>query len=247
MSACNNPTKITRVIRSADRSSGTASSFIVPFQNPREFKRVTLLDVVLPQTIYNITAANNSLDFSDGATLSVTITPGAYSITNLLVQIATQMNVVSTGWAWTYNGNQLTSTVVKTGGSAQLLGVSGTNHVTSILPTLGFTTDQTGALTYTGANVVQLANPLSVYINVAELGGDNCTSGNLFYTFRVPITTTAGGIVEVTPGAYFRQCQLTSASYGRQLSYLSVSLVYASGVAVNLNGSDFEFELEFSN
>lgn len=85
-------------INSSDRvAASSVSNAEYQLHRPIEnAKKIKLLHFSLPNTIYNITSSNNQLTFDDGNVQTLTIPPGAYNITELLNEIQTGLNGLST-------------------------------------------------------------------------------------------------------------------------------------------------------
>jgi hypothetical protein len=71
---------------------GTADDFVVKIPPLTKVGQVSLLSASIPNTLYNITALNNTIYWTRGGALSVTIPTGAYSVTDLCLVLATAMD-----------------------------------------------------------------------------------------------------------------------------------------------------------
>jgi hypothetical protein len=83
-------------INSRHRSTGSFDSFELPLKldRPRcEKVKISLADIALPSSQYNFDSSNNIIPFSEGAgpTLTATITAGIYTLTELKVELKTQL------------------------------------------------------------------------------------------------------------------------------------------------------------
>lgn len=208
-------------------------------------KSVELLEAIIPNTIYKIrTGVNNIIDFSVGASVFVaTIPPGAYTFGSLMVAIVTAMKA-QTDNTWTATANSDTFKVTITGASNFiLLFGSGTNKTTSMATFLGFTAaDTASGTTATGTNALQLANPFSVYVRIQELGNNIYTSSGQNFTYRLPLVVESGSIAEIDVNSDYRQ--ILPLNQQRIFQNFTVSLCYADGSAIDLNGSSYELVLE---
>jgi hypothetical protein len=198
-------------------------------------------EIRVPKTFYNITAANNKLDFNDGVVRVITVPAGAYDAVSLVTEIQTLMNAISTNWVVTYNPLQFTVTINRTAGTNTLLFGTGVNLAASIARALGFAAvDLTGAATYTGPNVVSLQDPEALFIVVNEIGRSGVTSGTLLnYTWHVLMSANNSGD-EVT---YKNQSDYPDIIkiQKRTIKTLTVQLADDQGNNVNLNGADWSF------
>lgn len=102
-----------------------------------------------------IDATNQNLDYkiaSGGSALTIAVTPGTYTPAALATEISTQLTAAGgfDASAVVYEAGTGHWDITTTGVFLSLLGHTGVNSTTSILPILGFDTssDQTGATTY---------------------------------------------------------------------------------------------------
>jgi hypothetical protein len=80
------------LIQSVDRISGTADNFIVKIPPLTDVGQVSILSASIPNTLYNITALNNTIYWTQGGALLTTLPAGAYSVTNFCLALATAMD-----------------------------------------------------------------------------------------------------------------------------------------------------------
>ena len=85
------------LVQSADRITGTPNKFKVPINTLRNVGRVSLLSASIPNTLYNVTSANNSLYFGGTGFHIAGIPPGAYNIYDLIVALETSMKSMLLG------------------------------------------------------------------------------------------------------------------------------------------------------
>ena len=127
------------VINSVDRLSPleTSSQFTVAVRPAIvNAKSVALMYAIIPNSTYNITAANNSLSFDDGSVITVNIPPGSYNTTTLAATIAATMTAAgSQTYTVTYNPTTYHYTISAPGFFSLFYGFF-TNR--SIFPTIGF-------------------------------------------------------------------------------------------------------------
>lgn len=103
---------------------------------------------------YEITSANSSLDFDEGAAeLQATLNVGSFTFTEFAVEIKRAMDDVG-GQAYIVTANRSTRTItISASGNFALLLTSGTRTGSSIYGDAGFTgADLTGTNTYEGNN-----------------------------------------------------------------------------------------------
>lgn len=235
-------------VNSKDRTSTSTSSNDCVVNLPYEIdaKCVELVSCVLPNTVYKIRAGvNDKLDFNDGANKTITITPGAYSITSLCSIILTLLNSSSSGFtACSYDTITMKVTITRSS-NFSLLFSTGANASTSIRSELGFSaTDLSGTTTYTGQNVVSLYNPIGCYIQINELGMPNSTTGRCLYTFHVPIDVNSDGILSVQKNNIYSQKVYLSSQ--TRIGRLTIKLKNQDGSDFAINNVDYELILKIN-
>ena len=87
----------TILINSKDRIVGTSNDFRLEIQQLKNVNKVELLSVSIPNTIYNVSTGNNTIIFNEGSSdLTAILNSGAYDIYELMTQLDSSMNSVST-------------------------------------------------------------------------------------------------------------------------------------------------------
>ena len=229
-------------ISSKDRTGGLSTSstaFSVNLPITIKAKKLSLLELVLPNSIYNVDSSNNVLPFNDGTNnINVSITPGAYSINNLVTQIQTQLNTSSSGFSVSYNSNAMTVTISRSSNFYLRFGSVAGN----ISYLIGFSnTNTTSNTSFTGTNVIILNSPMSVYLRLNDYI-NGYTSNGLQYTFRQTISLNPGNIIvdeKINLKPYSIELENE-----RSFQTLNVSLFKSDGTLLNLNNSDFEIVLK---
>lgn len=229
-------------ISSKDRSGGlttSSSNFTVNLPLTIKAKKLSLLELDLPNSIYNVDSTNNILPINDGTTnINVVITPGAYSITNLVNQIQTQLNTSSTGFSVSYSSNTMQVTISRSSNFYLRFGsVSG-----NISYLIGFSNSNTTSNTsFTGTNVIILNSPMSIYLRLNDFINGYTTNG-LQYSFRQTICVNPGNIIideKINLKPYTLELENE-----RSFQTMNISLFKSDGTPLNLNGSDFEIVLK---
>lgn len=228
-------------IDSRDRSAGTSTQFRVILPDGiHNIRQVKLLGCDIPNTVYNITT-NNMLTFTRaGTTYIATLTPAAYTKESFPGAIAACMNAVDpNAYTCTYNPSTLKMTIA--GGSAFVLNLSSAN---SPWYEMGFTQNDTSAATsITSPNVMNLSLPISLYIEIPQIGlGSTSSRANDRCTFRIPMNAIAGEFVYFQQNANYEQCYKYSSVI--TLANFDVRLRTRNGSTVELNGGDWQLYLE---
>lgn len=100
---------------------------------------------------HTITQTNRNLDFKEGSTVKTTqVRVGGYSLTGFANEVSRALNLRG-DQDYTVNVNRATRAItITSGANFELLPVTGPTSGESVFSLLGFSTDQTGASTYTG-------------------------------------------------------------------------------------------------
>jgi hypothetical protein len=235
-------------INSIDRTASSVSSNDFQIKIPHDLpdvKTVELVSCIMPNSVYKIrTGVNDKLDFNDGANKTITVTPGAYSITSLCSNLLTQFNTLSSGFtAVSYDTITMRVTITRSS-NFSLLFATGSNIATSIRKELGFNaTNISATTTYTGQNIINLYNPLGCYICINEFGMPNRTSAGTFYTFHIPMSVNSDGLVVVEKNSFYKQ--QVDMYNNKSVSTLTIKLKMADGTDFALNNTNFELVLKF--
>lgn len=166
-------------VNSKNRSNINSPSTLFNIQlafPPLHIKRVTLLEAIIPNTLYTFRndqfVVNNNFDFIDSTGLPVTavITPGSYDVTSFITEFTSQLVAVSPDtYTITYNTNTLRLTITSSSPLFQILGATGTNIGHNILYYIGFTDiDTTPGITQLAPNAINIGSPKEVFIKIAN-------------------------------------------------------------------------------
>jgi hypothetical protein len=152
------------LIQSVDRMSGTTDDYVVKIPPLMGIRQVSLLSASIPNTLYNITATNNTIYWTQGGTLSATIPVGAYSVTDLCLVLVTAMdsaNGVET-YQVSYSPTTMKISIICT--TTTVLTCTFTTN--SMWYEIGFdtTVDTSSATLHIADNVLRLDFPLFVLI-----------------------------------------------------------------------------------
>ena len=166
-------------VNSKNRSNQNSPSTLFNIQlafPPLHIKRVTLLQAIIPNTLYTFRndkfVVNNNFDFIDSTGLPVTavITPGSYDTADFITEFNTQLAAVSPDtYTITYNPNTLRLTITSSSALFQILGATGPNTLHNILPFIGFNEVDTAAGTVQLApKPINLGSPKEVFIKIGN-------------------------------------------------------------------------------
>lgn len=243
--------KIYVSVDSAARTSGTSSDFTFNLGTRAlpSVKKVKLLSLSCPNTIYNIrTGVNDRFCFNRSGNFNPQIPPGYYTLSSLLTQLAASMNAV--------DGNGYIATSSATTGKITITGVSafivnfGTNPLAAqgCYQETGFVlgTDSGSSTTVTAPNVANLSLPYSIDIQIPQFMGANVITGNPAYTstFTVPVNVVSGQLIQYGVNNEF--CQEVNLPTPVTILEFHVKLLMNTGEVINLNGADWNMIFEFT-
>lgn len=172
------------VLNSADRASGTSSNFILTLYKPiRNVRCIKLRTVSFPNVVYNVNSSNNVINWTNGSTYNYQIPPGFYPINTLLSTIQTGMNNADpNSYALAYSNT--TEVVYINGTAAFQINFGVANSCASLL---GFPASTTGVSNLqTAPNAPNLLYPISIFINIMEIGTPSRVKDTNF-TWFIPL------------------------------------------------------------
>jgi hypothetical protein len=238
-------------VSSKRRASGNSNNFLVTLPLAvREAKSVTLKELTLNKSVYNVTSSNNIFPIQNTSGFPATqylvsIPVGAYNVTQLISQINT--SVISSigagsGFSIVYNTIQMTVSVSWSTPAFWVLNWASCGVSNLINNLLGYSrVDVAG--NSTSDKVIGLNDPLVAYIQVDELGTRNYNSFGLQYTFRCPLNVNSGQGVSLTTDSFYEQ-KITFPKES-SLHQFKIRLVNDDGSDLSLNGSEWEMVLYF--
>jgi len=142
MSSFDRTERVTHIIDSTNRSSGTNENFTITLTEPLiRVKKVEVVTVEIPYTFYVVNTNNNIVDFENagGTPLQATLDQGNYSGTSFAAHLVAKLDALYAGWTILYSSNtykirfQHTGNFeLKSSGTASaLLGLVGDSGVTT--------------------------------------------------------------------------------------------------------------------
>lgn len=228
------------VIRSQDRTIGSISDFTINLKNPIEggdSDELCVIDVCIPNLVYNITVANNTVVFDDGAVRTATIPVGYYTNASLSSAIGTQMTSASGIATYTAAIDSTTLLMTITGILAYTI-----NHTsTTLSAVIGFPTTGTSvsALTQTSTQATVLDSAyfiISLDVDASQIVGTNNATG----TIKCPNLASSGGVNYITTDLLSGQKLHVGQ---KRITSLSVRLLDDKGILVSLK-ADWSFTLK---
>ena len=212
-------------------------------QNSRYFvnkianvKAISVIDLQFFNIQYTIDSRNQKLYFNDGSARTATLTKGRYDGTTLATEVASAMNVVSSGYSCTFSDTTLKMTI--SNASAFTLTLS--NTTSAIWNVLGFDTgtNSSSATSHTSDNLVKLSSKYyyitSNIVNSTHINDD--LRDNILIIFGN--TQNYGSLItRPTP-------QIIPAS-NDTIDYIKITLYDDEDNIVDCNGINFSFTLRF--
>jgi hypothetical protein len=223
-------------------TSASSSNFKIRLNKPVQADRIELLSVDIPNTIYNVNLSNNRLYFNDGMARTAVITPGNYTSNTLKAAVESAFAASGTSLTITYTYSQSTFKVTLAGSAPFSLSFDNTDR--SIASVLGFSkVNLPSASSHTGQGAISLQQrPLMLVIDIANT--NLYTTDDTTGTFMIPVNTDGGFTIQYRSGLDFEQKTTTIPE--RLLQNFDVRLCYTDNVAVDLNGSEWNFLLRLT-
>ena len=230
------------LIQSRNRVAGVPDDFIVQIPPITELKGANLLSASIPNTIYNVTSANNTLYWTRGGARTASLSPGAYDYDTLADALKTAMDTADGTETYTISFSDITMKVTISCTAA--FSLICTNTTSAMWYIIGFTTlaDTPLATSQTANGVLRLDFPAYLLISVKELCiTPTATTANTRASYAVSMSGNSQ-YVEVfnVNNNYENPSGYTSLS---NLSSLSITLRQPDGSRADLNGGDWSMLL----
>jgi hypothetical protein len=230
------------LIQSVDRMSGTTDDYVVKIPPLMGIGQVSLLSASIPNTLYNITATNNTIYWTWGGTLSAIIPIGAYSVTDLCLALTTTMdstNGVET-YQVSYSPTTMKISIICT--AATVLTCTSTTNF--MWYEIGFDTmaNTSSATLHTADNVLRLDFPPFVLISISEISSaEAATTANFRANFCVSMSHNSQYVEVFNKNSNFVNRQLYTLGVG--INKMRIRLQRPDGISVGLNGGDWSMLL----
>lgn len=225
-------------VRSADRTSGTSTNFEFNIKIGYAIKSARLDNVIIPNSVYNVTSKNNTVPTSLG---NATITSGSYDIGGLITALGTALTAVDAGFSITLSSITMKVTIADANPFKLNFG-TGSNSIGTIL---GFSaTDTATGTTFTGTNVYNMLQQPMWYMSVNAFTRNQQTTSGVNYTFSIPVNENTGNFVTYESNADYEQ--LIDVNDAQPPSTMRCSLVDSTGTVIDLNGLDWQFTVSFA-
>jgi hypothetical protein len=203
-------------------------------------KSMRVRNVVIPNTFYNINSNNNVVIISEGGVdTSVSITPGFYSIDQIVSQLTSQLTAASTN-VTTYTATYSVLTMKITITSSASMTFKWTTS-SGAWP-LGFVANTTGT-SHASTNVVQLStNNIYLYSKALNDGVWVSENGTSSYILSIPLSVSPMQVQE-----YRNDQDKPIPFYGtdRDFEQVDFELRDDRGNVLDLNGSNWQCTIEF--
>jgi hypothetical protein len=230
------------LIQSVDQISGTTDDYMVKILPLMGIGQVSLLSASIPNTLYNITATNNTIYWTLGSTLSATIPVSAYSVTDLCLALATAMD--STNGVETYQVSYSPTTMKISIICTAVTVLTCTSTTNSMWYEISFDTiaDTGSATLHTANNVLQLDFPPFVLIRISEISSaEAATTANYRVNFCVSMSHNSQYVEAFNENSNFVNRQLYTLGMG--INNMWVRLQRPDGTSASLNSGDWSMLL----
>jgi hypothetical protein len=220
--------------------------FIKKSQNKQYYVRIE--NVRIPVSFYNINSNNNVLTFLDAASSeSATITPGNYTIDELLTELQVQMNLQVSGSPYTITYDDITQKVNIANSSANILTIQDTTALNSVI---GFDNGQTigGSSNDDGNNIGYTNTMRHLKLQIPNIVSNNLYSNDENLVTQIQPISVIIPITEIRNEFQFysnHQGPLIKLANMMSLNEINVRLLDPTNNVVLLNGVPWGFEIVF--
>ena len=234
-------------------STETTSDFTVSVPNYININKLRLVEATIPLTYFIINSTNNIINFTETGTgtWQAVLTPGSYTNTSIVTEIAAAMNGVGATGPFSATIDPLTNilTISSGGPTFRINTVSIVSNPLSIGRILGFGTTATGfANSHTSPGVINLAGSNELYITSSIVSGPleeiiilsvpDVTN----IVDRIPIFQTVGTIQTLLQPDSLREVYIPNPD---AFTVLDIQIRLPGGAIVNLNNADVTLVFEF--
>ena len=222
-----------------DAKSTTSSDFKLEFKSSLG-GRYLLSYLQIPVSVYNVNTNNHQIPFEESGTPKFAqLTPGNYTATTLATEIGTRMTATSgvSNFTVTYDTKTSKFTIVSTNNFRLIYNLFPGSSSRKLL---GFNEATTSnATSHTSDNVIDLAYPRAIFINVRENVDSTFTSPTGFNsTFYIPVSYAFGSPQILDAQTFPQTLELSD-----RTKYLTITLPDKNGATLDLNGVDWEMML----
>lgn len=227
------------IINSKDRLAHSASSTDCIFQfSALNATSAEVVSFQMPMTTYNINSKNNVVYFNDGIDRTFTMTPGNYSVYDLIDALQTDFNTVSSGYLVTYSDISMKITIT---GTIPFQLTFGTNTTNTMAYILGFNNvNTTTALVHVSNNCINLSLPLYLCCDIDEFSSNSKSTNDSTSVFVFPNKVNGGDLLSFSELTDYKQCAVISEP---NVQNLNVRFSFPGNYDLDLNGNDWQMVL----
>jgi hypothetical protein len=227
------------LLKSRDRFSGTCDNFKLKTKMGGIVGKYRVSHISFPNTIYNVTSSNNTVDYNSGTTLTLPV--GYYNSANLPGAVKTMLDGAPPVDTYTVTISSTTGRLTITSNTSTNFSLSFTNGLDKIL---GFSSLLSGASTYTGNNIINYDINVSVGIDIKESNYhnvENMADDSFSSSIYVPLDGNFGEYVTISDKNDIEQFVY----FEKQFRTLNVSIINMSDLTpIDLNGAEWELVLK---
>ncbi len=195
---------------------------------------IGLTNLTIPNTIYNFNSSNNSITFTQGSTVTVTVTVGNYSASTLTTALNTA--IAAAGKSITVSFDEENALFTFTGSSAFTIDSATMFRQLGLkdqLPTAS-------ATTYTATQVCDFAGATNLYVRIRNVSMNNLDSRGATSNIIASIVNDVnyGDYIFYSPPEvlYFQINE-------QQLSHIDIEITDQESNLIQLNGASFNVTL----
>ncbi len=226
----------------AYKNNGSISSPIWASENPMldRATKVAVVSVEFPNSMYNITSANNTLRIvndTDAKTYNIVIAAGFYDSTTMATAVTAALTTADGAVAWACSKSATTAKFTISNTSAKAIHLVYANSL--IGPALGFTADSASATSITGDSMMALESTPFIYIR-SNLTGCCIVNGTATNVLAAMQVTSQFGFM-----SFFRTAELTPVMplVVNQITQVNMYITDRAGTIIDTNGKHWKITL----
>lgn len=198
--------------------------------------------LLLTNTFYNVDSTNNKIYFNENSSnKTATITPGYYTVSTITTAVKSALDTASGGYN-TFTVSIDSATKKMTFSASNNFSFVFTSELTPYntahdILGIGYR-NTTAATSYTATNIVNLGDPMSVYINIDAADNQFMSASNdVFGCIFVPLVKVYGEVIEINQLNYPQTIKI------KHTNRLRIQIRDADGQIRGLNGGRFQMWL----
>jgi hypothetical protein len=222
-----------------DNISNSSTDCVFQFNPGFRAQWCEVVNLTMPMSQYNINTSNNAVYFFNGSNLTFYITPGNYSVYDLIATLEAGFNSVSAGYTVTYSNVSMKITITCT---SNWYFTYGTYNNRSSAYILGFNeVNGVSQLAHTSDNAIDLSLPLNIYCNIAEFNSNvkSSLTGDMA-TFVFPNSVNGSDVLNFNENCEYKQFSKINEA---NCQGMAIRFFTRGGTTLDINNNDWTMTL----